>query len=86
MDVQQGATLKMLPPGPGLCPVCAAQAHGDEMPHNRDSLYYQWWFASTYGRPPTWADAALSCSDETKVRLKKHLIEFNVPIEKMGAF
>jgi hypothetical protein len=77
-------TLQMIPPGPGCCPVCAAAAHGDEMPHNRDSLYYQWWFSVTNDRAPTWADAALRCSDATKARLKQHLIDYRVPPEKIG--
>jgi len=84
MYVVQGTPFRMLRPPPNCCPVCAAPAHADDFPHNRDSLFYQWWFSQTYGRPPTWADAALLCPDEMKANLKTFLVEHNVPPEKIG--
>lgn len=78
--------LQMLPPAPDKCQVCAAQMHGDELPHNRDSLFYQMWFCSTYGRSPTWADASLNCSPEGRERLQKTLKSFGVKPELIGNF
>ena len=75
---------QMLPPAPDLCQVCAAEAHGDEFPHNRDSLFYQVWFNSTYGRAATWADAALLCSRETKEAWLTHLKEYGVEPDVIG--
>lgn len=48
----QQKSFQMLPPGPGKCPICAEVDHFDEVPHNRDSLFYQTWFCQTYGRSP----------------------------------
>lgn len=57
--------MTILPPGPGKCPVCAT-AHAPEVPHNRDSLYYQMSFRQKHGRFPTWADAMSHCTEEVK--------------------
>jgi len=75
---------QMLPPAPDKCQICADKAHGDELPHNRDSLYYQFWFCNTYKRSPTWADALISCSDETKALWKEYLEKHGVKPEVIG--
>ena len=84
MEIRHSNSFQLLPPAPDLCQVCAAEAHGDEMPHNRDSLFYQVWFNSTYGRAATWADASLLCSKETKEDLLATLHEYGVKPDAIG--
>lgn len=84
MEIKQGKPFQMLPPGPGKCPICAEKEHSDDFPHNRDSLFYQFWFQAQYGRSPTWADAALLCPEWRKASLLKFLKENNVAPEKIG--
>lgn len=50
---------------PGSCPECAT-AHEPYMPHNRDSLYYQYQYYDKHGKWPTWADAMAHCSQRIK--------------------
>lgn len=50
----------LMPPPNGTCPICAVK-HSDDMPHNQQSLYYQYRFYGTHGRWPTWADAIAHC-------------------------
>lgn len=84
MEIRYRNSFQLLPPAPELCQVCAAKVHGDEMPHNRDSLFYQVWFNSTYGRAATWADASLLCSKETREALLAHLNEYGVKPDVIG--
>ena len=65
MDIQIGKPLVMLPPAPHLCQICAVK-HDEDQPHNAQSFYYQYWFASQNKRLPTWSDAMAHCSDEVK--------------------
>jgi hypothetical protein len=53
--------MMLLPPKEGVCPICAVD-HKPEMPHNAQSLYYQYRFRSARGRWPTWADAVAHCT------------------------
>lgn len=55
----------ILPPKPGVCPVCAVN-HNPALPHNKDSLYYQMRFRQENGRFPTWDDAMKHCTQEMK--------------------
>ena len=55
----------LLPPKPGVCQECAVD-HPEGRPHNKDSLYYQYYFYSKNGRWPTWNDAMSHCEEETK--------------------
>lgn len=68
----------LLPPPKGTCPECAV-AHEPEMPHNQQSLYWQYHFYNQHGRWPTWADAMAHCTNEIKglwiEALGKHGIE-----------
>lgn len=50
---------------PGTCPMCAVE-HDPEMPHNRDSLAYQYKFYDQHGRFPSWADAMAHCDQAMK--------------------
>ena len=53
--------MRLLPPAPDTCPVCATK-HSTDMPHNAHSLYYQYRFYGIRGRWPTWADAVAHCA------------------------
>ena len=64
----------MMPSAPGTCQVCAAK-HDASEPHNAQSLPYQMWFKSTYGRDVTWADAMAHCSDDIQEQWIKLLNE-----------
>lgn len=58
--------MMLLPAAPGVCAICATK-HDPLMPHNQQSIHYQYWFyASSNGRWPTWADAMAHCTDEVK--------------------
>jgi hypothetical protein len=65
--------MMLLPPKPGTCPICAIE-HEDNMPHNQQSLYYQYRFYGIRGRWPTWADAIAHCSSEMKTYWKNELV------------
>lgn len=49
----------------GTCPECAV-AHDPAMPHNQQSLAYQYHFYDQHGRWPTWADAMAHCTEDVK--------------------
>lgn len=50
---------------PGTCPMCAVK-HDPQLPHNKDSLAYQYKFYDENGRWPTWKDAMSHCSEEMR--------------------
>lgn len=62
--------IKVIPPRPGCCRLCAAR-HRPEEPHDRDSLYYQNRFYKKYRRFPTWDDAMAHCTEETKTAFRR---------------
>lgn len=55
----------LLPPAKGACQECAIY-HDKELPHNKDSMFYQIKFYMKTGRNPSWKDAMAHCSDEMK--------------------
>ncbi len=75
----------VLGPAPGLCQACAVD-HPPEMPHNRQSLHYQYWFRSREAKEgreerwPTWADAMAHCDEETRLVWTMALREHGVDI------
>ena len=75
---QYGMTLLGATP-PGTCPECAVK-HDPELPHNKDSLCYQYKFYDRHGRWPTWSDAMAHCPPEVQAAWKKALAE--VAVEK----
>lgn len=75
--------IKLIPPGPGHCPVCAG-THEKDMPHDRDSLYYQFRFRRKYKRFPTWEDAMSHCSEPTKERYREYLKKKGIAPEETG--
>lgn len=66
---------------PGACPKCAVK-HDPKLPHNRDSLAYQYMFYDENGRWPTWADAMAHCSDEIKAFWQEQLEAYGVKIDE----
>ena len=48
--------IKVMPPRPGACQVCAA-FHSPDSPHDVNSLYYRIKFRQKHGRYPTAEDA-----------------------------
>jgi len=53
----------LLPCAPDVCQECATK-HEPEMPHNQQSLYYQYKFYQQNGRWPTWEDSMAHCSPQ----------------------
>ena len=68
--------MMLLPPAEGTCPICAVE-HNAELPHNAQSLYYQYRFYGIRGRWPTWADAIAHCSAETRQLWEQELRRLN---------
>ncbi len=66
---------------PGTCPMCAV-THDPEMPHNLQSLAYQYKFYDIHGRWPTWADAMAHCSDEIKAYWCSALAERGIVVDE----
>lgn len=64
----------------GQCPDCAT-VHEPPMPHNQQSLHWQYSFMEKNGRWPTWKDAMAHCSDEMKAAWIKELTNRNIKIE-----
>lgn len=62
----------MLPTAPGTCEECAVE-HGDDEPHNRDSLAYQYLFYGKHGRWPTWKDACAHVPFDIQAKWKQAL-------------
>ena len=63
---------------PGTCSHCAVK-HEPDMPHNQQSLAWQYKYYDVHGRFPTWADAMAHCTPEVQAMwaeaLKEHGIE-----------
>lgn len=65
---------------PGTCPECAVK-HEPHLPHNRDSLAYNYKFYDQHGRWPTWADAMAHCTPEVKAVWTEALEKAGVKVE-----
>lgn len=59
-------------PPADVCQECAT-AHAPEMPHNLQSLAYQFRFHARMGGGPTWADAMAHCAPEVRAIWTKEL-------------
>ncbi len=88
-ETQSGSSLQrvvrelgLLPPAPNVCQQCAVD-HDARMPHNQQSLYWNYRFYSQHGRWPTWEDALAHCSPEMQrqwvVALAEHGITVKLP-------
>ena len=67
----------------GTCPECAT-THKPEMPHNQQSLAYQYKFREKHGRFPTWADAMAHCTEEVRALWTKGLQELGQEVGIVG--
>lgn len=68
MEIIKGKNLggfDLMPPAKGTCLECGVK-HEPELPHNQQSLFYQYKFYNDHGRWPTWKDAMEHCSEEMK--------------------
>jgi hypothetical protein len=68
---------KLLPCKPGVCQECAVD-HAPEMPHNQQSMYYQYKFYNDHGRWPIWSDAMAHCAEDVKEKWTKALAAHGV--------
>jgi hypothetical protein len=76
---KHGVTLIGNPP-PGTCPECATK-HSQDLPHNQQSLTYQYKFYDKYGRWPTWKDAMAHCSNDVKNYWTEALKQYGIAVE-----
>jgi hypothetical protein len=68
-------TMMLLPPRADSCQICATE-HEPELPHNKDSLYYQMAFTmQNPGKWPTWADAMQHCTSQMREDWTRLLLE-----------
>lgn len=72
-------TFAMLPARPGACPECAVK-HDPKLPHDQQSLFYQYKFFGDNVCWPSWEDAMAHCSDEMKEAWRWALREQGVEI------
>lgn len=76
----------MLPPNPDVCQECAVK-HEPDMPHNQQSMFWQYNFLGKHGRWPTWADALAHCTPEMQQHwireLAKHGVTVQMPAARM---
>lgn len=80
MDLIKGKHLgpfQLFPAEPGTCPECAVN-HGPELPHNQQSLFYQYHFYNEHGRWPTWEDAIAHCDEQMKAAWREELTKAGV--------
>jgi len=77
----QDATWALMPPPPDVCSQCARD-HEPDMPHNQQSLHYQYAFYAEHDRWPTWDDAMAHCTPEVQALWRKALREHGVEIEE----
>ncbi len=79
-----GSGAWLLPPAPNVCQQCAVD-HDPRMPHNQQSLYWNYWFYSQHGRWPTWEDALAHCSTEMQRQWVTALAEHGITVKLPNA-
>jgi hypothetical protein len=65
---------------PGQCAECAV-FHPPELPHNQQSLFWQYHFMEIHGRWPNWADAMAHCTPEMKSQWIAELAKHGVKVD-----
>lgn len=68
-------------PAPGQCPECHV-FHEPELPHDQQSLFWQYHFRELHGRWPTWADALAHCTPEIRQLWIDELAERGIIVEQ----
>lgn len=83
IEIQEvpASAMMLLPPPADVCQECARD-HDPDMPHDKQSLYYQMKFQLEHGRGATWADAMAHCSDEIKALWTEELQKLGVEVDK----
>ena len=71
--------MDLMPPHEGTCSECATD-HDPKLPHNQQSLFYQYKFYNEHGRWPVWEDAMAHCSEEMKAFWRSELKKLGVDI------
>lgn len=71
----------LMPAKKGTCPICAVN-HEEGMPHDKQSLFYQYNFYNEHGRWPTWKDAMAHCIPEIQEMWIKALKERGADVER----
>ncbi len=74
------ANWNLMPPKKGVCQVCGKD-HSPDMPHDAQSLYYQYAFYAERKRWPNWKDAMEHCTPEMKELWIQALNDRNVDVE-----
>lgn len=69
---------------PGQCPECAV-VHKPEMPHNQQSLFWNYNFFEQHGRWPTWADAMAHCTPEMQQHWIRELEKYDIKVDLTNA-
>jgi len=59
---------------PGTCTECGIK-HDHYLPHDRESLVYQYIFYDQHGRWPIWEDAMAHCTDKVKEYWREALVK-----------
>lgn len=65
----------------GRCPICGV-CHDGRMPHNKDSLFYQYSFYDAHGRWPSWSDAMAHCTEEVQGHWKAALKDIGISVDE----
>jgi len=65
----------------GQCAECAV-VHDATLPHNQQSLFWQYNFMEKHGRWPTWADAMAHCTPEMQTLWKRALAKHGIVVPK----
>ena len=66
---------------PGTCAMCAV-VHDPAMPHDQQSLAYQYKFYDLHGRWPTWEDAMAHCGENVKISWREALDRYGIAVDK----
>jgi hypothetical protein len=80
-----GDGMMLLPPDEGLCQQCARD-HDPAMPHDQQSLHWQYWFRLTEVRAgreerwPTWDDAMAHCTPQMQDAWRTELRRLGVDV------
>lgn len=69
----------LLPAPPGTCPDCA-RPHDPALPHDQQSLHWQYRFYGRNLRWPTWTDAMAHCAPETQDAWTQALAEHGIEV------
>jgi hypothetical protein len=77
IDIAREGTL--LPPPKGTCPECARK-HDPNMPHDAQSLYYQYKYYHDHGTWPGWKEAMAHCTEEVKKLWTEALKEMGIEV------